>query len=147
MKIRVTVDDRSVDVEVGDLDARPIIAVVEGERFEVWPEPERAPAEPPSAQAADAPARTAPEPVRQAAIPAPAPSPPSGRAVTAPLPGVIESVDVHPGEAVVAGQPLCVIEAMKMKNVIRAPRPGEIARVHVAPGQHVRHNEALLEYA
>jgi biotin carboxyl carrier protein len=35
---------------------------------------------------------------------------------------------------------------MKMKNVIRASRAGEIGRVHVTLGQHVKHNDAMIEY-
>ncbi len=38
MKLRVRIDDQSYDVEVGDLNTRPILATVEGETFEVWPE-------------------------------------------------------------------------------------------------------------
>jgi biotin carboxyl carrier protein len=33
-----------------------------------------------------------------------------------------------------------------MKNIIRSSRSGEIARIHVTVGQHVKHNEALVEF-
>jgi biotin carboxyl carrier protein len=48
---------------------------------------------------------------------------------------------------VVAGQELCVLEAMKMKNTIRASRDGEISKVHITVGQHVKHHDILVEYA
>jgi propionyl-CoA carboxylase alpha chain len=66
--------------------------------------------------------------------------------VYAPLPGVIDSIAVQPGDQVEAGQELCVLEAMKMKNVIRSARSGEVARLHVSVGQHVKHNDALIEF-
>ena len=41
MKLRVKVGDQSFDVEVGDVNARPILAKVEGETFEVWQKKQR----------------------------------------------------------------------------------------------------------
>jgi hypothetical protein len=38
MKVRVVIEGTAYDVEIVDLSARPVIAIVEGERFEVWPE-------------------------------------------------------------------------------------------------------------
>ena len=57
--------------------------------------------------------------------------------VRAMIPGVIIAVTVHAGDAVTAGQPLVVVEAMKMENEIRAPRSGAITRLAVVPGQTV----------
>jgi biotin carboxyl carrier protein len=69
------------------------------------------------------------------------------KSVLAPIPGVILSIAVKPGDAVVFGQELCVLEAMKMKNQIRANRAGKIAELRVAPGEQVRHSQVLFEYA
>jgi len=58
VKIKVRVDNQDFEVEVGDLGASPVIAVVEGERFEVWPEelnPSVAPVAPVAAPRAAAP--------------------------------------------------------------------------------------------
>jgi biotin carboxyl carrier protein len=66
--------------------------------------------------------------------------------VCAPVPGVIDSVAVRPGDEVAAGDPLCVIEAMKMKNVIRASRVGTVDDVLITPGQHVKHSDPLIEF-
>jgi hypothetical protein len=54
------------------------------------------------------------------------------------MPGLIVSVAVAPGQEVKLGQELCVLEAMKMENVLRAERDGAIAEVNVAPPRHGR---------
>jgi|MTBAKSStandDraft_1061840.scaffolds.fasta_scaffold01549_7 biotin carboxyl carrier protein len=145
MKVIVRVDEKLYEVEIGDLNARPIVAVVEGETFEIWPEALGSG----TALAASAPASAAPEPPASASAPAAraAPSNSDASAVHAPIPGVIVSVSVQPGDQVSTGQELCVLEAMKMKNTIRAPRDGEIATVAMAVGQHVQHHQVLVEYA
>jgi acetyl/propionyl-CoA carboxylase alpha subunit len=68
-----------------------------------------------------------------------------GGRVKAPIPGLIVRVLVTPGQAVEAGQPLVVLEAMKMENEIRAPRAGQLSAVHVAPGVGVALGQLLVE--
>ena len=68
-------------------------------------------------------------------------------AVTAPLPGVIKSIAVSPGQQVSSGDQLLIIEAMKMDNIIRASRDGTIETIHVSEGHQVAYGEQLLEYA
>ena len=65
--------------------------------------------------------------------------------VKAPIPGLITRVLVAPGQSVEAGQPLVVLEAMKMENEIRAPRAGRVAAVHVAAGRGVTLGQLLAE--
>jgi biotin carboxyl carrier protein len=60
------------------------------------------------------------------------------------IPGVVVSVSVVPGDAVVAGQQLLVVEAMKMQNELRAPRDGVISRVAVGAGRTVEVGDLLL---
>ena len=43
-------------------------------------------------------------------------------------------------------QEICVIEAMKMKNVIKAIFDGKISKVMIAPGQHVKHRDILISF-
>ena len=145
MKVTVKIEGRPFIVEVGDIYARPVVALVDGERFEVWPEGEVASSEGGPEEGT--------QPQTEAVTPA---QPPRARVtpqasdpnqVTAPIPGVIISINVQPGETVTHGQELCVLEAMKMKNVIRATRAGEIAAVKVTVGQHVQHSELLIEFA
>jgi len=66
-------------------------------------------------------------------------------AVAAPLPGVIKSIAVRPGQVVAADDELLVIEAMKMDNVIRATRGGTVGIIHVTEGRQVAYGEPLLE--
>ena len=68
------------------------------------------------------------------------------RRLTAPLPGTVKSIAVEPGQAVVRGQELLVIEAMKMDNVIGSPRDGVIDSIHVTVGQQVAYGEPLLDF-
>lgn len=68
------------------------------------------------------------------------------KAVTAPLPGVVKSIAVQPGQVVAIGDPLLTIEAMKMDNVVRATQAGEIETIHVVEGQQVAHGAALVDY-
>ena len=63
------------------------------------------------------------------------------------IPGVVVSVSVAPGDAVVAGQQLLVVEAMKMQNELRAPREGTIERVAVGAGATIEVGDLLLVIA
>lgn len=58
--------------------------------------------------------------------------------------GTIVSVQVKPGDQVLADTPLLVMEAMKMEHTIRAPRAGEIADVFYSPGDLVEEGTPLL---
>ena len=142
MKYRVKVEEQWFEVEINDLTARPVIAYVEGEPFEIWPE---------SSQTTTQPARQTsaytPPPMPKPKTQAPSISDQhSLKAVRAPIPGVIISIAVQPPSQVAVGQELCVLEAMKMRNSIRATRSGEIIKVNITPGQHVRHNDVLMEF-
>jgi biotin carboxyl carrier protein len=64
--------------------------------------------------------------------------------VRSPMPGRIVRVLVAPGDAIEPGQPLVVVEAMKMENEIRAKRAGTVAEVLVAAGATVEGNAKLL---
>jgi biotin carboxyl carrier protein len=64
--------------------------------------------------------------------------------VRAVIPGRVVSVAVAPGDAVVAGQQLLVVEAMKMQNELRAPRDGTIDRVGIAPGVNIEVGDLLV---
>ena len=65
--------------------------------------------------------------------------------VKAPIPGLITRVLVSPGEPVEIGQPLLVLEAMKMENEIRAPRSGRVTQINVAAGQTVALGMVIAE--
>ena len=63
------------------------------------------------------------------------------------MPGVVVSLVVDEGQAVEAGQPLLILEAMKMQNEIDAPLAGIVKAVHVAEGQAVAAGEKLVTLA
>ncbi|MEZ4519747.1 MAG: biotin/lipoyl-containing protein [Chloroflexota bacterium] len=65
--------------------------------------------------------------------------------VKAPIPGLIARILVAPGEAVAAGQPLIMLEAMKMENEIRAPFDGTLGAVSVKVGETVIRGQVLAE--
>jgi biotin carboxyl carrier protein len=65
--------------------------------------------------------------------------------VKAPIPGTIARVLVSQGQPVETGQPLLVLEAMKMENQIRAPRAGTVGQLQIAAGQSVALNTVLVE--
>jgi biotin carboxyl carrier protein len=66
-------------------------------------------------------------------------------AVISPMPGRIVKLLVQTGHEVAAGDPVIVVEAMKMENELRAPRAGTIGKVLVAVGDRVESNATLLE--
>jgi biotin carboxyl carrier protein len=70
-----------------------------------------------------------------------------GQTLVAPLPGRITHVAVRPGDAVERGDPLLVIEAMKMENEFRAGAAGTVAEVRVAAGQPVNAGDVLVVIA
>jgi 3-methylcrotonyl-CoA carboxylase alpha subunit len=68
---------------------------------------------------------------------------PGGR-LSAPMPGKVVSLLVRAGDAVQAGQPLAVMEAMKMEHTLTAPRNGVVAEVLYAAGDQVAEGAELL---
>ena len=67
--------------------------------------------------------------------------------VRAIIPGVVVSVSVNPGDEVVTGQQMLVVEAMKMQNELKAPRAGRVERVAVGAGKTIELGELLLVIA
>jgi 3-methylcrotonyl-CoA carboxylase alpha subunit len=70
-----------------------------------------------------------------------------GGRLTAPMPGKVVSFAVKAGDKVKAGQPLAVMEAMKMEHTISAPKDGTVAELLYAPGDQVTEGAELLKLA
>ena len=68
----------------------------------------------------------------------------AGGRLTAPMPGRVIQLLVAPGDTVRQGQPMMVIEAMKMEHTIAAPRDGIVSAVHYAAGDPVEEGAELI---
>ncbi|WP_128547861.1 acetyl-CoA carboxylase biotin carboxyl carrier protein subunit [Larkinella soli] len=67
--------------------------------------------------------------------------------IRAPMPGLILSVSIQPGDVVRKGDSVLILEAMKMENVIKAPGDGTVRAVRVGNGDRVEKNQVLVEFA
>lgn len=138
---RVKIGERSFEVQVENIHSRPVVAVVDGERIEVWPEEEEL-----LVSHAVLARETVPAVRKQPGPASDAPALPLDKVVRAPIPGMILHVRVREGDEVEKGQELCVLEAMKMKNTIRSGFSGRVAKIHVSQGETVKHNDVLIEF-
>lgn len=64
-----------------------------------------------------------------------------------PMPGLVSRILVSLGEHVVAGQPLFVLEAMKMETSVRAEAPGKVETVLVQTGSQVEAQDLVIKLA
>ena len=67
------------------------------------------------------------------------------RFLLSPMPGRLVALHVGEGDKVEAGQPLAVVEAMKMENILRAARTGTVARIGAAAGDTLALDQMILE--
>lgn len=133
MKYKITLNDRTYEVEVEDGKAMLL------DEYEAYVP--AAPAAPVAAPVA-APAAT------PAAAPAAAPAvTANGEVVAAPMPGTVLNINVTVGQAVNAGDVLVVLEAMKMENEIKAPKAGTVTQIVATKGSTVETGAALVVLA
>jgi propionyl-CoA carboxylase alpha chain len=66
--------------------------------------------------------------------------------IVSPMPGLVVSVSVTPGQEVKAGEAVAIVEAMKMQNIIRAERDGVVKTVGAQAGDSVAADEVLVEF-
>jgi biotin carboxyl carrier protein len=149
---RLTVGDKTYNVEIGDLSTVPIMVRVDGETLYVRleseaPEMDRGPvpvismAHNPPAPAAPP---TAPSP-RTKGSPAPQAAT-DGKTLAAPMPGVVLAVRVKAGDRVKRGEEMVLLESMKMELNILAGADGVVKKVCVTQGQNVAHGAILVEF-
>ena len=72
--------------------------------------------------------------------------PDTSRLLLCPMPGLIVRIDVAEGDEVFDGQALCMVEAMKMENVLRAERRARVARVLAKPGDSLAVDDVIMEF-
>lgn len=68
------------------------------------------------------------------------------RFLLCPMPGLLTALHVKVGDKVEAGQPLAVVEAMKMENILRAQKAGVVAKIDATPGESLAVDAAILEF-
>jgi len=66
------------------------------------------------------------------------------RELRAPMPGLLVKLLCQPGDSVEPGQPLAVLQAMKMENELSLPRGGTVIAVQAEPGQTVEQGQVLV---
>jgi propionyl-CoA carboxylase alpha chain len=64
-----------------------------------------------------------------------------------PMPGLVVSINVAVEQEVKAGEPLAIVEAMKMQNILRAERDGRVKSIHVKKGDSLAVDAVIMEFA
>ncbi len=72
--------------------------------------------------------------------------PDTSKLLLCPMPGLVVDIHVEEGEQVKAGQSLCIVEAMKMENILKAERDGTVASIKAAPGDSLAVDEIIMEF-
>ena len=132
MKLRITVEGKTYEVEVEVVEDAPVGSPLRGATVPT------ATMVPPVT-----PAPAAPRP-DVAAAPIAAVEP-TGNVVNAPIVGTIMQLKVAVGESVAVNQVLLVMEAMKMETNIASPVAGRVTAIHVSAGQAVKAGQLLME--
>jgi propionyl-CoA carboxylase alpha chain len=73
--------------------------------------------------------------------------PDTSKFLLCPMPGLVVSLNVSEGQEVAAGEALCVVEAMKMENVLKAERDATVAKILAKPGDSLNVDAVILEFA
>lgn len=142
MKLRITVESQSYEVEVEVLDDGSSAVPAGGPIYGSTSVGARTVA--PPAAPKPAPAHAPAAPSRAIDV---APSAGSGeKVVKAPIVGTIVQLKVAPGDSVEINQVLLVMEAMKMETNVASPIAGKVKAVRVSPGDPVKSGQVLVEF-
>ena len=140
---KINIAGKTYDVEVGDISKSPVEVSVNGTVYQVEI-PESA-----GDRVSGVQGTLAPKPVIAAAVVS-RPSIPDSLddgVVRSPMPGRILSVNISAGDMVKKGQPIFILESMKMENTIASSIDGTVTSVHVAVSDSVQHGQTLAEIA
>ena len=140
---KINIAGKTYDVEVGDISKSPVQVSVDGTVYQVEI-PEST-----GDRASGVEATFAPKPVAPAAavIRPSIPDSLDDGVVRSPMPGRILSVNISVGDMVKKGQPIFILESMKMENTIASSIDGTVTSVHVAVSDSVQHGQTLAEIA
>ena len=72
--------------------------------------------------------------------------PDTSKLLLCPMPGLVVAIHVEVGEEIKAGQALCVVEAMKMENILKAERDGVVEAINAAPGDSLAVDAVIMEF-
>lgn len=136
---RFIIEGTEYEVQVGQRSGREVRVNVNGKAYDIEIEDVEAA----GTSAAAAPRASAPAKPKAAASATPS----RGGPIQAPISGVVLRIDVQPGQRVVRGTTLLILEAMKMENEIFAAADGVVQSVEVKPQQEVREGDVLLVIA
>lgn len=134
---KYTINGNKYEVVIGDIKDNVVSVTVNGEEYNVEMEAKPEPEKPkvvvrPVVQ----PAEPAVDSKKRASV--------MNDAVKAPLPGVITEIKVSVGDEVKAGEPVVVLEAMKMANNLETEKAGKVSEICVQPGQSVMEGDVLV---
>jgi methylmalonyl-CoA carboxyltransferase 1.3S subunit len=129
LKLRITVDGKSYDVDV--------------EVFE--PEPTHSGFHPPPGHVRVSAATPIAAPVLPPAADA-TPVADESKVCRSPFAGNVSRITAQPGQTIQVNDELLVLEAMKMETVITAPIAGKVAKINVSAGDAVRQGQVLVEF-
>ena len=140
---KINIAGKTYDVEVGDISKSPVQVSVDGTVYQVEI-PEST-----GDRASGVEATFAPKPVAPVAAVSRASIPDSldDGVVRSPMPGRILSVNISVGDMVKKGQPIFILESMKMENTIASSIDGTVTSLHVAVSDSVQHGQTLAEIA
>jgi propionyl-CoA carboxylase alpha chain len=73
--------------------------------------------------------------------------PDTSKLLLCPMPGQVKAIHVQPGQEVKTGEALCVVEAMKMENILRAEREAVVKTIKAKPGDSLAVDAVIMEFA
>ena len=140
-KMKIIVDSQLYSVDIVETSDNTLEVKVDGQCYRIQIQPENPSNSDHGITNAEQPAKQVPRIITTSDAPELHSSD-----LLAPLPGNITEIMVKEGDRVEIDQELCVIEAMKMKNVLRSPRSGRIIAVDVSIGEMVPYNKTLIRF-
>ena len=71
----------------------------------------------------------------------------TSKSLLCPMPGLVKAIYVKDGQEIKAGEPLCMVEAMKMENVLRAERDTVVKKINAKEGDSLAVDAVIMEFA